>query len=726
MPEVLHPVVFRPLQARFLTIPQAPLCYWLRERFFELLAGANLGNFADVCQGLVTGNDPRFTRFIWEAGQRDWARPWRQRRWAPFEKGGGYGKWFGHQFWVVDWYHEGARIRSTPNPRVQNEHHYFDAGWTYSYMARGSVGLRLIANGTITCDLSAGVFPRNSVSLGAILNARLSSYIVRSITPKIQLRESYVSRVPVPHHFPDSLAAFEIGCVSLKRDLVALDPNERSFSGIPVAGASFSEAWRNLANRTEAVAAVLHMLEGLSERDVFAAYGIAGYDLQAVLDETGIPAAWFPLLSRYDAVPHLPPELEVSAELLAPLAHEPHRTLSGEDLATLKRRLRALYEAGPGGTVEDEEPRDEEDDEEESKAAVSGARIPIPAETFVEELSQRLEVHPISIYWLLRELRDKDGAVCGAELERFTLDYLSVLVLRILGHRWPREIEAGEPLPMWVDADGIIPLTDGTSEPTLLERMRDRLADDFGADRMGAIEREFEAITRRPVGAWLTTAFFKRHISQFRKRPVALQIVSSLRNNERGRGRSARRNTPAFSCLVYYHRLDVDLLPKLRTQYLGPLRLIFQTELGSLEKLKERSADQDARRLELEEKLEEIKSFEARLEAVITEGFASAALDKIVAREPLDKWTSRDGLAPPPETREAFLVQERRYDPDLNDGVRVNIAPLQRAGLLAADVLASKDIEKAIADRAEWRADERRWCREGKLPRPGWWKEERR
>jgi hypothetical protein len=47
--------------------------------------------------------------------------------------------------------------------------------------------------------------------------------------------------------------------------------------------------------------------------------------------------------------------------------------------------------------------------------------------------------------------------------------------------------------------------------------------------------------------------------------------------------------------------------------------------------------------------------------------------------------------------------------------------PLQRAGLLASDVLPAKDVEKAIADRAEWRADERRWCREGKLSRPGWW-----
>ena len=41
------------------------------------------------------------------------------------------------------------------------------------------------------------------------------------------------------------------------------------------------------------------------------------------------------------------------------------------------------------------------------------------------------------------------------------------------------------------------------------------------------------------------------------------------------------------------------------------------------------------------------------------------------------------------------------------------------------DVLAAKDVDKAIADRAEWRADERRWCRQGVLPQPGWWSEVR-
>jgi hypothetical protein len=39
---------------------------------------------------------------------------------------------------------------------------------------------------------------------------------------------------------------------------------------------------------------------------------------------------------------------------------------------------------------------------------------------------------------------------------------------------------------------------------------------------------------------------------------------------------------------------------------------------------------------------------------------------------------------------------------------------------LAGDVLNKKDLPKAIADRARWRSDERRWVRAGKLPRCGW------
>jgi hypothetical protein len=131
----------------------------------------------------------------------------------------------------------------------------------------------------------------------------------------------------------------------------------------------------------------------------------------------------------------------------------------------------------------------------------------------------------------------------------------------------------------------------------------------------------------------------------------------------------------------------------------------------------------------------EIKRLEQELKTIETEVLSiRRSITKWTSDEPVkwvdwlangpmfDQVSSLDERRAPPKTIAEFIAQESLYAPDINDGVRVNIAPLQKAGILAADVLAAKDVDKAIADRAEWRADERRWVREGKLPQPGWWK----
>ena len=61
----------------------------------------------------------------------------------------------------------------------------------------------------------------------------------------------------------------------------------------------------------------------------------------------------------------------------------------------------------------------------------SGAHIPIPTETFLEELSVKMHLHPISIYWLLEELK-AEGARCKPEELRLLEDRLSVLDLALV------------------------------------------------------------------------------------------------------------------------------------------------------------------------------------------------------------------------------------------------------------------------------------------------------
>lgn len=367
-----------------------------------------------------------------------------------------------------------------------------------------------------------------------------------------------------------------------------------------------------------------------------------------------------------------------------------------------------MYEAGPGA-------RDSEVEDEKDGDSPVGARLPVPAETFLEELSQKLEIHPISVYWLLREGIVHGGWRCLPEERRITADHLTVIILHLLGHRWPKQLEAGEPIPDWADPDGIIPLTEGVGEPTLHDRVRERIAAEFPGGNVTAIEAEFAEIMGVPLAQWLTHDFFKHHTSKFKKRPIAWQISS---------GKFTARRRPAFACLVYYHKLGGDTLGAIQSQYVRPLRGRYETELRGIEAIPAaaRSERQAGRRIELEGWITELRDFDDRLGRVAAEGFASDALAKLIAQEPVDSWCSIDGIKPRPADREALHRQEMAYIPDLNDGVRVNIAPLQKAGLLAADVIAGKDVEKAIADRAEWRADERRWCREGKLARPGWWR----
>jgi hypothetical protein len=106
-------------------------------------------------------------------------------------------------------------------------------------------------------------------------------------------------------------------------------------------------------------------------------------------------------------------------------------------------------------------------------------------------------------------------------------------------------------------------------------------------------------------------------------------------------GRGGRR--PAFSCFVHAHRCDRRLLERIAGEHVA----------------RARGAAGDRRA--------ELDAFARALETVARVGFDGAP-----------------------------------YDPDPEDGVRVNVAPLQRAGVLAADVLAPSDVDAALADRAGW------------------------
>jgi len=932
------PRIFQVLQESLRRLPGSPLTYFLGDDVVTLLLEKRLfGDECDVLQGLASANDDRFLRFRWELCCL-------APGWFYFSKGGGFQRWAGSHYWIVDWRNHGIRIKSKIDPRTGRPYSnvwmlamaerdfFYRRGLTYTKFAQRTMDARVLPPKAVFGAKGSGLYPKREDRLFlhlAYLNSRFASFVLRALVPGPEFSEGYVRRLPLvpPNDDLSSLGEFAALVKGLLRSAELTEPHSAIDGSIEY-------------DDLERAAAYLAAASGECDRIVLRLFELEEETKRQILSETGTPAGWYPMLRGYDRTDDFFVEGVRTPEALSiALAEHPRRELSAKDIGAVKRQLRSLFTEGPKAPDEDGEDKEglhEHDDDEESDESTSTACIPIPPETFLEELSQKLQVHPISVYWLLKELRG-EGVVCVPERKRFNADRFSVMVLRLLGHRWPKQIEASEPVPDWADRDGVIPITEAAGEQTLVQRLRQRIAEDFPDGNVQAIEREFEEFVGTPLEAWLSDGFVRRHVSQFKKRPIAWQLTSTTPAGGRRKGPAPG---PVFSCLVYCHKLDGDLLPKIRSQYIGTMRGGFQTELTTLEGLRELTAEQDSRKVQLANRIDELKSFDEALAEVIAEGFGTkgsrtslrqyaiddatlclkqrwlrrlagvieagplvawradademglhtelsawvaesmahlhrhcsavgpaapesppadpdapslaaligpehedmvgnalhlacdewrAKLDEAIVKplkaklkalkeedwqaaglwdssrastvtnpgapglpglpgsggnggpgdgvdvskpEPspaevslhrktlqakikrieevagglaarIREWTcpeaagwrewlasqpmydeisSVDGLKAPPRTVADFVAQEIAYVPDINDGVRVNIAPLQRAGLLAADVLASKDLDTAIADRADWRADERRWCREGKLPQPGWWK----
>jgi nucleotide-binding universal stress UspA family protein/SAM-dependent methyltransferase len=881
-------------QQVLLTLPGAPVAYWLDPQCFDLLASGNrVEKFAQVVPGLKTGNDSRFLRFHWEAPYRGNAT-----NWVPYSKGGsGYAKWYGQTEYCLDWRNEKIPYRQYRDSRQPYCWLYRTTGFTFSAASKGALGVRALSAGAIFGAKGPGVFPIDGCWIVALLNSRLCSYFVRAMAVGLDILVENVRALPAKPATDTFRQLLEgLGCtaIRLKRTVESSNPLDREFFSPAQFLSRASSDLRRLECEGEIERAVAEYFE-LDESTLRRAYADVGYATAAL-----------PLVRGYAEWPN---ELGAANDILnIATCSPPARGLTDDDKESIRSKVRLLFETGQW--VEDDD--DDLDDDLDETGVIreiedeTRAFAPIPPETILEAISQRVGIHHLSVYQILREGIENSGWRSNAEDRRFWIDYLQVTALRILGHRWPRQFEAGEMIPDWADSDGILPFTQVANETTASNRVQERLLGD-GVDLV-----RLSHVVAKPLDLWLSSEFFKHHTKQFKKRPIAWQVQS---------GSFTARNTPAIACLIYYHKLDSDLLRKVR-KMAEDLRKSRETELRGIMSIAQeaRSDRQVARRVELEDAVAELQRFDATLETVATTGFGPESLrpklrqyalddallvmkarwlsrlsdlvfagplqdwlraatqtevhadfgswitsamshldhhcalvgpqapdqsdletdptavelaaiiapqaasmqakalslgcdvwwkvldDAVFAplkeqikrlkaeqkeceatlksepepddattrklkarvkelkaevksldkdlkeqtvkaknvREQIEAWksdepatwgdwlaeqpmfdqiSSLDHRRPAPKTIAEFIAQESLYAPDINDGVRVNIAPLQKGGILAADVLAAKDLDKAIADRAEWRSDERRWVREGKLPQPGWWPE---
>ncbi|HBR3944938.1 TPA: N-6 DNA methylase, partial [Klebsiella pneumoniae] len=227
---------------------------------------------------------------------------------------------------------------------------------------------------------------------------------------------------------------------------------------------------------------------------------------------------------------------------------------------------------------------------------------------------------------------------------------LQVAVARLLGYRWPAELddkmELADEMLHWlgksdellklVDDDGIVCLPALRGEKAAASRLEGMLQAAYEEDWSSSVLSDLLAsVGSKSLETWLRDKFFEQHCKLFQHRPFIWQIWDGLKDG--------------FSVLVNYHKLN----------YQGLERLIY-TYLGDWIRTQEHSFKEGIDGAE--SRLMAAKNLKDSLEAIL-KGDAitgKSGLDIFVRWKPLHE-------------------QPMGWNPDLNDGVRLNIRPFMQA-----------------------------------------------
>jgi hypothetical protein len=220
---------------------------------------------------------------------------------------------------------------------------------------------------------------------------------------------------------------------------------------------------------------------------------------------------------------------------------------------------------------------------------------------------------------------------------------LQVAVARLLGYRWPAELDQQmelsdearslvtkcKELEPYSDEDGIVCIPPVRGEAPAVDRLMNMLAASYGDD--WSTNRLSELLSTsdhdgKSLESWLRDKFFTQHCKIFHHRPFIWHIWDGL--------------SDGFSALVNYHKLDRKKLETLVYLYLGDW-------------IKRQNEDVSTKIDGAQERRDAAEALKKKLELIL-EG--ESPYDIFVRWKPIEK-------------------QPIGWEPDINDGVRMNIRP---------------------------------------------------
>ncbi|MBT2571475.1 BREX-1 system adenine-specific DNA-methyltransferase PglX [Planococcus sp. ISL-110] len=193
-------------QDNFAKIPGSPIAYWISEKtrwVFEV--GTPLSDIAEPKQGLSTADNNRFLR-LWQ--EVDFGKVGLginesnknsiyKYKWFPFNKGGGFRKWYGNNEYIINWENNGKELKEFKGSVIRNPDYYFRECITWSLISTSSLGSRYSDSGFIFDAGGSSLFTHSNIYyILGLMTSNVSHNLLKIINPTLNISNGVISKLP--------------------------------------------------------------------------------------------------------------------------------------------------------------------------------------------------------------------------------------------------------------------------------------------------------------------------------------------------------------------------------------------------------------------------------------------------------------------------------------------------------------------------------------------------
>ena len=220
---------YRVSKKQFDVINDAELGYCtLNTATTQLIHGLSIpySEYAVPMQGTSTGDSKSLVGYFWEHFD--------DTNWRPVSKGGGFSRWLGLNSYCVKWGRDGEFIKEMPGSAIRNAKHFRNTQLVFSDTGTAGLNVRLLRDDQIFIASGPGIRVESGYPLAhmAFLNSRYSSFIMRSLSPKLTIAAGYIAKIPSLAELLTSEELERIAgiCVSQKESRLSKRPINLEFT----------------------------------------------------------------------------------------------------------------------------------------------------------------------------------------------------------------------------------------------------------------------------------------------------------------------------------------------------------------------------------------------------------------------------------------------------------------------------------------------------------------